>query len=245
MNAFVSAWFLLTIDQVSVALHRRQPTFLAEPDWITLPFRSFRKTRRELLHDLALQIPGLLHRTDQLVSGLVDLTDYRSDFQGPPRIKNKDFEPASLLMHYYTILHRIEEWLNDWKASECGPLYWPSTLPMPSMIMEVDMECIPSFTVAAFQLRFLSGQKAGLLITYWAFLLELLTGMIDLQQNMPNIQDDALEEHLNTAQETACLILQAVPYLSCCFEGTLVSKAPLRTAARYFGLQNVGPRFSH
>ena len=246
MNAFVCAWFQLTIDQVSVALHRRQPTFLAEPNWIQLPFRSFRKTRRELLHDLALQIPRLLHRTDRLVSGLVDLTDYTSDCQGLSRIEDQDFEPASLLLiDYYTILHRIEEWLKDWKASERAPLYWPCTLPMPSMIMEVDMECIPLFTDVTFQLRFFSGQKAGLLITYWAFLLELLMGMIDFQQNIPNIQNDVLEEHLNTAQETACLILQAVPYLSCCFEGTLVSKAPLRTAARYFGLQDVRPRFSH
>lgn len=230
---------------VSVALHRRQPTFLAEPNWIELPFEGFRKTRRELLHDLALQIPGLLYRTDRLISGLVN-TDDTSDCRGPPGVSDQDHGPASLLLvDYYTILHRIEEWLNNWKSSESGPLYWTSTLPMPRMIVEVDMECIPSFTDTAFQLRFLSGQKAGLLITYWDFLLELLMGIIDLKRGIPDVQNDTLEEDLYMAQKTACLILEAAPYLLSCFEGTIVSKAPLQTALRYFELQHVGPRFGH
>ena len=235
----------LMIDQVSVALHRRQPTFLAEPDWIELPFRGFGKTRRELLHDLALQIPGLLYRTDRLLSEPAN-TDDTSDCIGPPRVSDKVLEPAFLLLvDYYTILYRLEEWLNSWKSSEHGALYWTSTLPMPRMLVEVDMECIPSFTDTTFPLRFLSGQTAGLLITYWAFLLELLMGIIELEQNIPNIQNDALEEHLHTAQETACLILEAAPYLSCCFEGTIVSKAPLQTASRYFEPQHVRPRLGH
>jgi hypothetical protein len=60
--------------------------------------------------------------------------------------------------------------------------------------------------------------------------------MIKLQRSLLDIQAQSLEKNLALAEETACLILQAAPYLTCCFEGAVASKAPLRTVSRYFEL---------
>ncbi|KAJ5604166.1 hypothetical protein N7537_007122 [Penicillium hordei] len=191
----------------------------------------------ELLHDLALQIPWLFYRTDQWVDGLENYASNdsnRGKISDPPK---QQLETAlSLLNDYWAVFDQMEEWQNNWKASEQGPLYWYSGTPMPSKVIEVDPVCIPSFPDETYQVRFQNTQKAGLAATFWSFKLELLIGMIKLQRNLFGTQVESLEQNLAMAKETSSLILQTAPYLTSCFEGAVASKAALRATRRYFEL---------
>ncbi|KAL3479214.1 hypothetical protein BJX99DRAFT_255743 [Aspergillus californicus] len=215
---------------LSVRLSKPVPTFLADSDWIRLPFLNIRKTRMELLHDIALQIPWLFYQTDRWIE------NYASNDSN--RRSKQNLETAfSLLNEYRTVFDQMEEWQNNWKASEQGPLYWHSAIPMPKVI-DVDSVCIPSFPDETYRVRFQNTQKAGLAVAFWSFRLELLMGMIRLQRSLFDTQVESLEQNLAMAEETCCLILQTAPYLTCCS-----SEAALRTIARYFEWRALGQDF--
>lgn len=227
----------LTILQLSVRLDKHTPTFLADSDWIHLPFLNIRKTRMELLHDIVLQIPWLFYQTDRWF-GFENSASNDSNCQEISDSLNQNLDTAlSLLNDYWAVFDQLEEWESKWKASEQGPLYWHCDILMPSKLIDVDSVCIPSFPDETYQVRFQNTQKAGLAVTFWSFRLELLMGMIKLQRRLFGIQVESLKKNLAMAEETACLILQTAPYLTCCFEGAVASKAPLRTITRYFELE--------
>lgn len=221
--------------QLSVAIENHIPAFLADSDWIHLPFSNTQKTKKERLHDIALQIPRLLCQTDRLIDGIEDLVYRDSNSREIFGSQERDLGAASSLLHSYkTILDKLEEYESNWKASEPGPLYWTSDIPMPSNFVDTDSVCIPSFPDDTYQIRFQNTQKAALAVTHWSFRLEALIGMIKLQRSLAGSQVESLEQNLAMAEETASLILQTVPYLTCCFEGAVASRAPLRTIAKYF-----------
>ncbi|CAI7634793.1 hypothetical protein N7533_004683 [Penicillium manginii] len=221
---------------LSIRISRHTPTFLADPDWIRLPFLNAQKARMEFLHDIALQIPGLFYQTDRWFDGRGN-SAFNNSNQETSDPTDQNLELAlSLLNDYRVIFNQLEDWESNLKASEQGPLYWHSDIPMPSKFVDVDSICIPSFPDETYQIRFQNTQKAGLAVTFWSYRLELLMQMIKLQRSLLDIQAQSLEKNLALAEETACLILQAAPYLTCCFEGAVASKAPLRTVSRYFEL---------
>lgn len=222
---------------LSVGLSKHIPTFLSDSDWIRLPFLNVRKTRMERLHDIALQIPWLFYQTDQWFDGLENYVSNDSNRREISDSPKQSIETAlSLFNDYCAVFDQMEEWQNNWRASEEGLLYWYSDVPMPSKVIDVDSVCIPSFPDETYQVRFQNTQKAGLAVTFWSFRLELLMGMIRLQRSLFGTQVESLEQNLARAEETAFLILQTAPYLTCCFEGSMASKASLRTITRYFEL---------
>ncbi|KAB8229561.1 Zn(II)2Cys6 transcription factor domain-containing protein [Aspergillus alliaceus] len=229
---------------LSVGLSKHIPTFLSDSDWIRLPFLNIRKTRTERLHDIALQIPWLFYQTDRWFNGLENYASNDSNRRETSDSPKQNLETAlSLLNDYWAVFDQMEEWQNNWKASEQGPLYWHSDIPMPSKVIDVDTVCIPSFPDETYQVRFQNTQKAGLAVTFWSFRLELLMGMIKLQRSLLSTQVESLEQNLAMAEETASLILQTAPYLTCCFEGAVASKASLRTITRYFELGDLEQDF--
>lgn len=235
-NNYLLLFLWLTILQLPVRINKHIPTFLADPDWIRLPFLNNRKARIELLHDIALHMPGLFYQTDRWFDGRENSTFNNFDRETSDS-PYEDFEPAlSLLNDYQVIFNQLEEWESNWKASEKGPLYWNSDIPMPSKFVDVDSICIPSFPDETYQIRFQNTQKAGLAVTFWSYRLELLMQMVNLQRSLFGTQDQSLEKNVVMAEKTACLILQTGPYLTCCYEGAVASKAPLRTVSRYFEL---------
>ncbi|KAJ5653344.1 hypothetical protein N7490_000347 [Penicillium lividum] len=230
---------------LSVGLINHIPTFLADSDWIHLPFLNTRKTRMELLHDIVLQIPRLLYQTNQWFDGLEKSASNVSNRRELLDSRKHDLETAlSLLDDYWAVFDQMEAWQNNWKASEPGPLYWRSDIPMPSKVIDVDLVCIPSFPNETYQVRFQNTQKAAHAVTFWSYRLELLMGMIKLQRSLFDTQIESLEQNMAMAKETACLILQTAPYLTCCFEGTVASRAPLRTITRYFELVALNEDFN-
>jgi hypothetical protein len=184
-----------------------------------------------------LQIPRLSYQTDRWFNGLENYASNDSNRREISDSPKQNLETAlSLLNDYWAVFDQMEEWQNDWKASEQGSLYWHSDIPLPSKVIDVDSVCIPSFPDETYQVRFQNTQKAGLAASFWSFRLELLMGIIKLQRSLFGTQVESLEQNLPMAKDTACLILQTAPYLTCCFEGAMASKASLRTLTRYFEL---------
>lgn len=199
---------------------------------------KYEKSRRDLLLDLALQIPRLLQCTDLLAAEL----------QGaqPDLLTSKDVSEqiTSLTADYDMLLESFQSWIDEWRTSENAPLYWAADLDdgTPQEI-EIDPECIPPIAPMGYQLRFSSGQKAGQLVGYWGFLLETLMGLQRLQQlaNRQEVSNDIASK----AHNTALLILQAAPYLTSCWEGVVVTRAPLRTASRCLEALAIQEQHSH
>jgi hypothetical protein len=216
-----------------------------------VPFRQTPKTRREILHDLALQVPALLAQADDLVFSLAH--------DGGPKSPDTSPDPGyplqrltvaeALLSAFAKIRSELEQWLRDFK--DCyspKPLYWESDEVFDSMYAVVDTHCIPKHEESSYLLRFQDGQKAGALICYWGIMLELLMSVMDVQAAVSTIitatpaaamraislcQD--MEANRSAADATATLMLQSLPYLECCLEGVFVAQLPMRVVHRYFG----------
>lgn len=224
---------------VYVTIERRKPNFLADSTWLHLPFQESRKTKRDRLIELGLQIPGLLNRADQI------LLKVQADVLRP-----EDFVDQALLLlnDVSTLRKEFEQWLYELKVSTPGPLYWMRGEPTANVAEADDTECKRKYSNGFHQLIFPCGPIAGLLLHYWTFQLELLMTVTDVQENIiyhshrlePSLQlnSKTTSAHLvrdrAEADETAQSILQAEPYVGSCFEGLVSLQSPLRIVARYF-----------
>lgn len=170
-----------------------------------------------------MHIPALLQRTDELA---LETTDETSREANLPTTE-------TLLMDYQISIFELRQWLDDWSVAEKGPLYWRSTYEPSDAVKEVDPECIPVFEKGADHLCFQTTQSAGLLITYWSFVLELAMGMMVTQLNLPETMRYSSADALRDADETMQLIVETSPHLSSCFEGVVTVKGPLQVVARY------------
>ncbi|OAL29212.1 hypothetical protein AYO20_09265 [Fonsecaea nubica] len=234
---------------IFVALQRRRPIFLSEPTWIYTPFFYRPKTRREILHDLALRLPDLLYRTDDLIPLLVQTP--RGDADGRSNNFRELMDVTQKLVADFTQLKAdLEAWFQNFKQSYSpAPIYWTTDTVLDSAHSYTDPVCVPDLQDPKYQLRFQDGQKAGVLICYWSFMLELLMSVIDVQaaalllstrpgndggdMTIDAVCED-LDAHRATADDCAFLILQSMPYLLCCLEGVFVTQSPLSLVQRYF-----------
>lgn len=202
-----------------------------QPEWLHVPFQGTEKTRVERLHDLALELPDLLERTDTIAALSL--------------VGELDEDIKTLVAEYVDLKNRLLLWLEDFEAEEGGQIYWlpisDAEREQPSP--EPDPICVPSFPDQSFVLRFPSGPKAGLLCHYWSFQLQLLMELSELERrrflpsdggalrDKSSKSDSVLIE--TEAYELAQLILQAEPYLSSCLEGRITVQAPLEIVNRY------------
>ena len=241
--------------QVFVALEKRQDTFLSQTEWIYVPFLRRPKTRREILHDIALKIPTLLARADDLLGSLSQASEPQPQLTlTDPEQSDQYSELAAaehLLTDFSKVKRDLDEWLQEFKIWHSpAPLYWETDDLFDSTYTIVDKHCIPNHKDSTYTLRFRDGQKAGVLICYCGFMLELLMSVIDLQTAIsakvtptPAAAMRAVamcrDRNANraAADETAFLIMQSLPYLMCCLEGVFVAQLPLRVAKRYFARQ--------
>jgi hypothetical protein len=228
---------------LKAAIENRIVLCLAEPEWLHLPFFGSSKTELDLLHDIALSIPILLVRTTTIVQH-AKRHRFRQDEHDTSTSAQSCPSPAvlELIEEYEALLSRMQNWLYSFTQKHPGPLYWSKKDPLqhtdayPSI--EVDVHCIPTFTETAHQLRFPNGQIAGIFADIWSYQLELLLGLIELEQS-PAARGcylEQLELHYSSALEKALKILDTVPYLNSCFEGSISAEAHLKTVRRYFTL---------
>lgn len=221
---------------VFVAMERREPTFLAEPDWLNVPFEDIERTTRDRLNDLGLQIPAILK----------DFDDFTAGFLSPP--VSEDTETGmNLLVRVLHLQQSLEEWLDALKVATPEPLYWSRTLPITHAKNNLDAECAPKHSTEGYQLRFLSGPVAGLLVHYWSFCLQLGMASIELHRSLLGSSGQATDKLIDRetltgglkravvlADGTAQLILEGELYISSCFEGLVCLHWPLRIVSKYF-----------
>ncbi|KAK5724562.1 hypothetical protein LTR15_004608 [Elasticomyces elasticus] len=221
-----------------VSINRRQPSFLADFEWLQMPYMDSEKTTRDCLNDLGLEVPGHLAVVDQL------LKSARSD-QLPP--KSVVDQCLKQLMDIASLRRRLENWYYALEVSTPGALFWCQTDPVIKSANCQDSECTPEYSNNFHQLAFSSGPIAGLLVQYWSFQLELLMAAIDLQEAVLRFDGQqaassavqqatapGLRRDRTKANEVAQLILQGEPRVGSCLEGFLSLLPPLRSASRYF-----------
>ena len=229
--------------QSHVCIEKREPTFLASKDWVEIPFMGHTKQRRDRLLDIATHIPDLLHRTDAVLANLT-----RKDSGRSLQIKSssdhvRPFEAVKgLLDDIASIRLDLQDWLDSLRKSFSKPLYWwCNDKSIPEYAYPVDPQCVPDLRNPSYQLRFPEGQKAGLLVIYWSYMLELLAAVIEIQTalrhvtsiDVPLRMTEDLDLNRIEGDHTALLITQAEPYLTSCLEGKTVIHFPLRVASRY------------
>ena len=256
---FVSMWKcegLTERFQSHVSIEKREPTFLASKDWVEIPFVGHTKQRRDRLLDIATHIPDLLHRTDKV---LADLT--RNHTARGLQIKSssdpsRPFEAISCVLDDIARIRLdLQDWLDNLRKSFSTPLYWwCNDKSIPEYAYPVDPQCVPDLRNPNYQLRFPEGQKAGLLVTYWSYMLELLAATIEVQTalrhvtwiDVPLSMTEDLALNRIEGDHTVLLITQAEPYLTSCLEGKTVIHFPLRVASRYLTRwpRARGPRFA-
>jgi hypothetical protein len=238
------------------ALEKRQDIFFARPEWKDTPFRSRPKTMRELLYDIALQVPGLLARTDQFLSSSAQPPRPGSSDSIPNNDRLQELTTAEELLDSFTqVRTELKQWLRTFEDLYYPiPIYWQTNEVFDSTYSVLDIHCIPNHDNPKHLLRFRDGQKAGALICYWGIMLELLMGLIDVQSAVSIIMAPtpaaamrvvALCQNMDAnhfeADATASLMLQSLPYLECCLEGVFVSRLPIRIVHRYYAQHRSQP----
>ena len=222
-----------------VAVERRKPSFLSEPEWLDLPYQGATKTTRDYLNDLGLLLPKYLKSADDVLSEMRD--DVLTLDSAIDRCQH-------LLNEMSSFQRQFDRWLYLLTLEAPGHLYWALSDPIVESVDYQDPECERKYSNSFHQQAFASAPVAGLLIHYWSFQLELLMTTIQLQEaviyysskqpSIPlptsQITESNLRRDRARAEEAAQLILQAEPQLSSCFEGLVCVQSPLRIVTRYF-----------
>ena len=107
MNAMSSHAWTNASNQVGAALVRRQPSFLAEEDWINVPW-SAGTTKKDILHyllDLTVEVPSLLAEYDAL-----EVTRQ----SGVPSAHEITVKQAALWNGVTNLTCRFLQWKIDW-----------------------------------------------------------------------------------------------------------------------------------
>lgn len=221
---------------VFAAMEQREQMFLAEENWLQIPFQNFDKSMRDRLTAIGVHIPGLLQSSDAFSIRIANDSSLTCSEAG-----------MSLLTRVAEIQGRLKSWLCMLESTTSKPLYWSRNLPTTHTYQYRDFECTPKYSNTFHQLCFLSGPTTGLLVHHWTFALQLSMISIELQHLLlKNLGQSPEREHIQEslardiekerelADETAKLILAAEPYLSSCFEGLVCLQPPLRIVAKYF-----------
>ncbi|UNI18323.1 hypothetical protein JDV02_004597 [Purpureocillium takamizusanense] len=93
------------------AICARNPTFLAEPSWKTVPFRLIKPAPLHELMTVAADVPKLLRDFDQLMAGVSDG-------------KSIGLGPQKLLSSHLGLLHALETWHDAFYERLEQPSHW-------------------------------------------------------------------------------------------------------------------------
>ncbi|OAQ92556.1 N-terminal fungal transcription regulatory domain-containing protein [Purpureocillium lilacinum] len=93
------------------AICTRNPTFLAEPTWKTVPFKLIKPAPLHQLMTIAADLPGLLREFDH-------------SMVGNPHGKSVGPQPRKVLSSHLELLHVLENWHNNYYEQLEQPSYW-------------------------------------------------------------------------------------------------------------------------
>nr|POE56354.1 hypothetical protein CFP56_50898 [Quercus suber] len=225
---------ILTDISINIDIHRRVPSFLREPEWLTVTSDAQASSMKAQLFRIGSGIPYLLMSADILHLDLHSA-----------RLTQERFavDALALLEEFAAVKSKFDAWHHDLHKSGQEPLYWSRSQPIVQPVDLKDDECTPKYKNSFHQLSFRSGPDAGLLVQSWAFQLELTMTSTDLQEALlkedilmserPQIKA-AISKARVAAGQMAQLILEAEPYLSSCFEGLICLQSPLKVTKRFF-----------
>jgi hypothetical protein len=159
--------FFLTIHpQVQQAFAERRGTFLAQPEWIDLPFKDRPKSMMQRLLDLIAIVPNIIADGYQMLQGPLEGKEY--------------IDPAAMLLSVLGLVDRcwkvdsrLQKFYEDLEEDTLGPLYWPE---LSTEIDGIDTE-IHLGKVFPVCFRFLDMRTAHICLTYWACTAILWSGM--------------------------------------------------------------------
>lgn len=221
--------------QVNNAITERHDTIFTQPEWIELLEIDSSWCPRQSLMDIASKIPRIIARTDGLPKQFTTNSTSYNHYQ----------EAQMLLDEMRTIHARFEAWLARYESLFHDPLFWSTSGQSYSVDNHNDRECRPKYSPESAQLTFHSAPVAGILTAYASFRLGLWKLAADLRQRIrmfgpedeeahSESRNELLKQESDAAKKTAWLILEAMPYLSSCFEGSLVLQGPLKIVEEYY-----------
>ena len=224
----------LTEAQINDAIIRRHHTIFAEMEWIELTANDSTWSPRQSLMDIASAIPNVIAETIDLLQESDPTADDQHDHHHPR---------AHTLLRHISVLHaQFEAWLIRFESLYDGPLFWNSINENYTGTAHHDAECRPKSTSIHSQLRFHSAPVAGVLVAYSSFRLKLWMLAADIR-NWVGANDGTtstkgmeriIRRERDLAGKTAWLILEAMPYLQSCYEGSIVLQAPLKIAEEFY-----------
>ena len=130
--------------QLSVALMKREETFLASPGWMSIPWEQHEKTRLDRLFDIISHIPPILARTEMALS--------------QPVTQVRQHRVQELLANCLHIEHQLDEWYNTASMVNNVPSLWEE------QDMEMQIPFLSRFT-------FIDDISSIMFIYYWMALL--------------------------------------------------------------------------
>lgn len=204
------------------AVRQCQPTIFEQPQWMQLLAEGPSWSPRHRLLDIAAPLPGLLSR--------IDLNRHEQD------------ESLQLRQDLQETHGQLDSWIKSFESVYDCMLYWGYDRPTPGTLVfqPTDIECQPRHRSERNQLEFLNGPVAGLLVAYWSFRLKLYLSELELDAKQradiasPDVIENTSQKVSDAARATSVLILEAVPYLSSCLEGSLALQAPLVIVEEYY-----------
>ncbi|TPX25495.1 hypothetical protein DIZ76_010950 [Coccidioides immitis] len=157
------------------AMQAHSPTFLAEREWMEIPWQDSSKTPMDRILDCLAQAPKIFGRSDNL----------------------SHMRPAEQLWLAYDIVtecwqlnETLQALYDDFESSGPAPLFWPSSSRRePSIGASPFDDFFP-----AVKLSFADLRTAGTLMMYWAALLMLWSGICDLYQLIRSIDANLIDE---------------------------------------------------
>ncbi|KAE8379023.1 hypothetical protein BDV26DRAFT_260447 [Aspergillus bertholletiae] len=100
----------LRLSAMIHSLGTRKPTYLATPEWTSLPWNGWEKEPKQHLLDLMMEIPALLH----MIDAAYKTTDCSQKFRRLPGVCKA----------YLNLSRRLEDWHEAYKSDYPTKLHW-------------------------------------------------------------------------------------------------------------------------
>ncbi|KAL7911750.1 hypothetical protein GGI35DRAFT_297779 [Trichoderma velutinum] len=244
-----AAYTDLRCGALGEALKSRKATFLASDQWFAITNKLSIKNHRQLLLDIVSHIPGLLERGDQLkLLGPIDLKDTVN--LGATSNGCHQSAQSLRIIEYFedcdSIIRKLHCWLQSLEESEGGRVWWYSDETNPDQDCQQRHREKSNENIYTSTINFSSPWIPGVVIYYWSSLLELSSTILEVRQlinhNSPYVpflgvlsaDSPSLFMRLETVNEFAIHLCQAVVHLSATLEGCTMSHIPAELAERYF-----------
>ena len=219
---------------------RRQPCFLAESDWVHVPFLGHCKTPRDRLNDIAVQIPALLHRVD---NALYQLEVAHSAVQSQ-EIERVLVSAHKLLKELAESDDRIHAWYAQVEPEQ------DNSDSLAILSISSSPHVTPLTNGSTLPVRFPSIPAAGMYTHAWSHRLELKMCSIALRRivlgqawllpgesSVDTVRLLVADE--KSAKQLATSALEASTWPAGTLEGLMAMQFPLKNLDKYFNQQDL------